>query len=177
MGQTPSRIFEKQDGKWFMVYHHGSAVSQQAHRADKGADMRRAVLFGTVLILALAFNGWVQGLDAANVKVLTKTTSSWNGSELPQYPEGQPEITILRITIPPKSQLPVHEHPVINAGVLLKGQLTVVTKDNETLHLRAGDSIVELVDKPHYGKNEGDEPAEIIVFYVGIKDRPITIRE
>lgn len=139
--------------------------------------MRRAVLFGTGLILALAVNGWVQGLDAANVKVLTKTTSSWNGSELPQYPEGQPEITILRITIPPKSRLPVHEHPVINAGVLLKGQLTVVTEDNEILHLKAGDPIVELVNKPHFGRNEGNEPAEIIVFYAGIKDKPITIKE
>jgi len=121
--------------------------------------------------------GWVQGSDTAKVEVLAKTTSSWNGNELPQYPGGQPEITILRITVPPKSQLPVHEHPVINAGVLLKGQLTVITKDKEVLHLRAGDPIVELVNKPHFGKNEGDQPAEIVVFYAGIKDGPITIKK
>ena len=139
--------------------------------------MIRAVWYGTALVFALTFNGWVQGSDAAKVEVLAKTTSSWNGAELPHYPKGQPEITILRITVPPRSRLPVHEHPVINAGVLLKGQLTVVTNDNEVLHLKAGDSIVELVNKPHFGKNEGDEPAEIVVFYAGIKDGPITIRE
>ncbi len=71
----------------------------------------------------------------------------------------------------------MHEHPVINAGVLLKGELTVVTEDNKTLYLKAGDSIVEVVNKWYYGKNEGNNTAEIIVFYVGIPDTPITIKK
>ena len=61
--------------------------------------------------------------------------------------------------------------------MLLRGELTVVTEDNETLHMKAGDSIVEVVDKWHYGKNEGNVPAEIIVFYAGIVDTPITIKK
>jgi hypothetical protein len=40
---------------------------------------------------------------------------------------------------------------------------------------KAGDSIVELVSKKHYGKNSGTQTAEIIVFYTGIVDKPITI--
>jgi len=63
---------------------------------------------------------------------------------------------------------------VINAAILLKGKLTVVTEDNKTLHLKAGDSIV---NKWHYGKNEGNKTAEIIVFYAGIPDTPITIKK
>ncbi|MDY6854635.1 MAG: cupin domain-containing protein [Thermodesulfobacteriota bacterium] len=96
---------------------------------------------------------------------------------MPFYAKGKPEVTILRITIPPKVQLPLHKHTVINAGVLLKGELTVVTEDKKTLHLKAGDSIVEVVNKWHYGKNAGNEPAEIIVFYAGILGTPITIKE
>ena len=83
----------------------------------------------------------------------------------------------MRIIIQPGVELPLHKHPVINAGVLLRGELTVVTEDNETLHMKAGDSIVEVVDKWHYGKNEGNVPAEIIVFYAGIVDTPITIKK
>jgi quercetin dioxygenase-like cupin family protein len=143
----------------------------------KGDDMMRAVLWGISLVFSLTMSGYVQGSDTAKVEVLTKTTSSWDGSALLPYPKGQPQITILRITVPPKTQLPVHEHPVINAGVLLKGQLTVVTEDKKVLHLKAGDPIVELVNTLHFGKNEGDEPAEIIVFYAGIKDEPITIEK
>ena len=62
-------------------------------------------------------------------------------------------------------------------GILLKGELTVVTEEKETLHVKAGDAIAEVVDKWHYGKNEGNEPAEIIVFYAGVKDTPITIKK
>lgn len=71
----------------------------------------------------------------------------------------------------------MHEHPVINAGVLLKGELTVVTEGGKTLHLKAGDALIEVVDTWHYGKNEGAEPAEIIVFYAGTEDEPITVRK
>ncbi len=108
---------------------------------------------------------------------LAKSSESWNGHPLPPYQAGAPEITILRITIPPKYTLPMHRHPVINAGVLVKGRLTVTAESGQVLHLKSGDSIVELVDTWHYGTNEADEPAEIIVFYAGIKDGAITIKK
>ncbi|WP_298775851.1 cupin domain-containing protein [uncultured Shewanella sp.] len=112
------------------------------------------------------------------VDVITKSDTSWDGTLLPHYATGQPEITILKITVQPGATLPIHEHPYINAGILMTGELTVVRKDNgKTLHLKAGDSITELVNTWHYGKNEGKVPAEIIVFYAGIKGKPITIIE
>ena len=108
------------------------------------------------------------------VKQLAKTTQSWNGKFLPTYPQGQPEVTILRIIIPAGAQLDIHSHPVINAGVLISGQLTVVTTDGKTLHLKAGDPIVEVVNTLHYGMNQRNVPAEIIVFYAGVVGMPIT---
>ncbi len=132
---------------------------------------------GICLTLLLSSNVWAQDVNTVKVDVLAKTSSSLDGRDLPNYAKGKPEITILRIKIPQGVQLPLHKHPVINAGVLLKGELTVVTEDNKTLHLKAGDSIVEVVNKWHYGKNDGDHPAEIIVFYAGIKDEPITVKE
>ncbi len=132
---------------------------------------------GICLTLLLSTNVWAQDVNTVTVDVLAKTSSSWDGRDLPDYTKGKPEITILRITIPQGVQLPLHKHPVINAGILLKGELTVVTEDNKTLHLKTGDSIVELVNKWHYGKNEGNKPAEIIVFYAGILGTPITIKK
>lgn len=106
---------------------------------------------------------------------LVKTTKSWDGDTLPSYPKGQPEIRIRRITIPAGAKLETHLHPVINAGVLLSGELTVVKVDGPTLHLKAGDPIVELVNKRHYGKNEGRSPAEILVVYAGVVGKQPTI--
>ena len=109
--------------------------------------------------------------------VLAKSTSSWDGTPLPAYPTKNPEITILKITIPPGAALPIHQHPVINAGVLLSGELTVTTEDEKTHRLNAGEALIELVKKWHYGKNTGKEPAVIVVFYAGARDSAITVRK
>ena len=148
----------------------------------KKKETMRKIFCTVCMTLLLSTHVWAQAQaqtpTTIKVDILSKTSTSWDKKTLPDYPKGKPEITILRITVPPKVQLPLHKHPVINAGVLLKGELTVITEDiNETLHLKAGDSIVELVNKWHYGKNEGSEPAEIIVFYAGTPETPITIKK
>ena len=130
-----------------------------------------------VALLLLWIPGYGTGTEteSAQVTVLAKTTKSWDGSTLPRYPSSQPEITILRIVIPAHSALPLHKHPVVNAGVLLRGRLTVTAESGRVLQLETGDSIVELVNQWHYGRNDGDEPAEIIVFYAGTPGKPITV--
>ncbi len=138
--------------------------------------MKRIILLAVGFVFLFAGSGFTKEVQGVRVKVLAKTTHSWDGSPLPPYKRGTPQITILKIVIPPHIKLPVHKHPVINAGLLLKGQLTVITDDHKVLHLKAGDSIVEVVNKWHYGINNGDSPAEIIVFYAGVKGVPITIK-
>ncbi len=128
-------------------------------------------IFTVILVAGCASSKYTN--DVRSVQLI-KSTESWDGQPLPAYKAGTPEITILRITIPPRHTLPMHSHPVINAGVLLKGELTVTTERGEVLHLKPYDPIIEVVDTWHYGKNEGDEPAEIIVFYAGEKGEAIT---
>lgn len=130
-----------------------------------------------IFTLSLLFNSCAsrKHLQEIHVETLLKTTQSWNGDDLPKYSAGTPEITILKITIPPGGQLKPHKHLYINAGILTKGELTVMTETDQTLHLRKGDSISELVNTWHYGKNTGSKPAEIIVFYAGIEGKPITV--
>lgn len=132
-----------------------------------------------ILCLTLLPASHVSAADGNGVEVtvLAKSGSSWDGRVLPQYTNGKPEITILRITIPPGAVLPLHKHPVINAGVLLSGELTVVAEDGSTLQLKAGEALVEVVNTWHYGKNAGNKPAEIMVFYAGAMDMPITVNK
>jgi len=132
---------------------------------------------GLWLALWLAAPAWAG--DATNVTsvVLVKADRSWNGRPLPEYPKGQPEITVVRMVIPPGAALPLHRHPVINAAYLARGTLTVRTADNQVLRLKAGEPIVEVVNTWHYGRNEGTEPAEIIVFYAGTPGAPITVKK
>jgi quercetin dioxygenase-like cupin family protein len=133
-----------------------------------------------IIFFVLLLSGFIfaeeEVVTTTKVEELAKSSLSWNRETLPAYSEGIPEITILRITIPPNTKLALHTHPVINAGVLLSGELTVVTETGDVLHLKAGEALIEVVNTWHYGINEGTVPAVIIVFYAGIVDQTITIK-
>ena len=120
--------------------------------------------------------GQVAGQAVSSVQ-LVQSERSWDGALRIGGQQGQPQVTILRITIPAGARLPLHQHPVINAGVLTRGQLVVVTENGRELRLAAGDPIVEVVNTPHQGFNPGSEPAEIIVFYAGQAGTPLAVKQ
>lgn len=131
-----------------------------------------------LFLIAFVLKAYTQEKQAQIIVTkIAESTKSWNGENLPAYPTGQPKITILKYTIPPHTTLALHKHLVINAGVLLKGALTVVDDKNNVLELKAGDSIMELVNTYHYGENKGDEPVEIMVFYAGVEGMENTIKK
>ncbi len=131
-----------------------------------------------VFIMLMTFSGQGYTHQGLNVENLVTSGNSWDGSSLPKTTLNTPEISVLKITIPPHSALPVHKHPVINAGYLLKGELVVVKKDDgQELHLKAGDALIELVESWHFGENRTNQPAEIVVFYVGNKGEQLTLKE
>lgn len=134
------------------------------------------ILIAGGLLLLSCSSAFAKG-SQTTVKELACTQKSWNGDRLPAYPEGQPEIRILSITVPPGKKLAVHQHPVINAGVLLSGHLRVHTTDGQILDLHAGEAIVEVVHTWHWGESVGPDPAHIIVFYAGQADTPVTVTQ
>lgn len=112
------------------------------------------------------------------VEVLAKSEKAWDGSSLPDFSAAQTEVTVLRITIAPKAVLPKHKHPIINAGYMVEGHLTVHTEvPGEILKLKPGDAIIELVDKWHYGVNETDKPVVIVVMYVGPAGSVLSVKK
>ena len=51
----------------------------------------------------------------------------------------------------------------------------MVNQEGAILHLAPGDAIVELVNTPHYGRNDGSEDAVIIVFHAGVEGLPVSV--
>ncbi len=113
-------------------------------------------------------------MEAISVDVLKKSTTMWNDDQLPSYSEGQPEISVVKVTIPEGQSLPLHEHPFATAGVLLQGHLEVRTPDGDRTELKAGQALIELINQPHAGANIGDGPAVILVVYAGIEGQSVT---
>lgn len=152
---------------------------------DKKALMKLIKSLLIVFVLMLSQYGFANDIQkryytdipGIEAQVLIKTTKSWNGATLPAYSEGQPEITIIRYTFAPGAAIPMHMHPVINAGVLLKGELKIFTKTGEKITLKSGEPLVELFKEWHSGTNPGIEPVDLIVVYAGTVGTPLTIRE
>jgi quercetin dioxygenase-like cupin family protein len=111
------------------------------------------------------------------VEQVLQATQSWDSRPYTSYPAGQPQVTVLRITIPPNTALHWHRHPIISVGYVLSGHLTLEKRDTgERTVLEAGQAVAETVQTTHRGFTT-DEPVELIVFYAGQAGLPLTIVE
>lgn len=114
---------------------------------------------------------------SAQKDVLLKTTSTWDNAEYKTLKIKKPEVTVLKIVIGVGESLPMHKHNLVNIAYVQKGTLTVITDKNEQITLNEGDCLPELVGKYHYGKNDGNKPVELIVFYIGEKGTPLSVNK
>ena len=107
---------------------------------------------------------------------LKRTSQSWDGVPLPDYPEGKPELVVMRYVFPVGSKLPWHHHPVINYGILHQGELTIVGVDGKKQVVHAGEAIIEVVGAVHCGMNTGDKPVVLDMFYLSQKGIPLAVQ-
>ena len=113
--------------------------------------------------------------SGVQIETLLKSSKQRNGKLLPKYPTSKPEITVLKITIPPNTVLPPHTHPVINSGVILEGILELTDKDGTKQIFKKDDAFNEVVNIIHTGKVIGESPVVVVVFYAGTKKLPLTV--
>lgn len=109
------------------------------------------------------------------IETLVAAKESWGG-DLYSYPDGQSEITLLRITAPVGFRTPVHTHLQPGVALIMKGQLECVVNAEKTLDVAEGDAFATTFgDVPHYCENTGKEDAVIYVFYAGVEGQPVTV--
>lgn len=90
--------------------------------------MKQLPLFGLGLTFAiLSFASLANDNDVTTEQnslkshEILRTHESWDGSTLPTLPAVSPEVTVVTLTIPPGTILPVHLHPVLNVAYLING--------------------------------------------------------
>lgn len=106
---------------------------------------------------------------------LLRTSQSWNGDKLPNYPQGEPELVAVKYIIPPGEKLGWHHHVAMNHGVMVQGEITIIGLDGKIGVIREGEVVVEMVDAIHHGENRGTEPAILYMFYISQKDMPLSV--
>ena len=107
---------------------------------------------------------------------LIRTSQSWDGVELPDYFQGRPELVAVKYVFPAGKKLGWHHHPVMNYGVLVQGELTIIGQDGKTKVVHEGEPVVEMVGTIHHGENRGTKDCVLYMFYLSQKDLPLAVQ-
>lgn len=131
----------------------------------------KALMLSLACLILLGCASKVPGIK---VEQLLKTDQSWDRTPYAAYPAGQPEISVLKITIPANTTLNWHTHPMPNVAYVLAGELLVETRDGKhKITVTPGQVLPEVVQTEHRGTS-GKEPVELIVFYAGSEGMPLS---
>lgn len=109
-------------------------------------------------------------------ETLLRASASWNGVPYEAYPQGAPEVTVLRITVPAHGELAWHKHGMPTAAHLVSGEMNVEDRTGRTKHFSTGQVIPETVNTWHRGV-VGNTPAIFIAFYAGVKNMPLSTKQ
>ena len=107
---------------------------------------------------------------------LIRTSQSWDGVELPDYLQGRPELVAVKYVFPAGKKLGWHHHPVMNYGVLMQGELTIIGQDGKEKVVHEGEAVVEMVGTVHHGENRGTKDCILYMFYLSQKDLPLAVQ-
>ena len=107
---------------------------------------------------------------------LIRTSQSWDGVELPDYFQGRPELVAVKYEFPAGQKLGWHHHPVMNYGVLVQGELTIIGLDGKEKTVHEGEAVVEMVNTIHHGENRGTKPVILYMFYLSQEGLPLAVQ-
>ena len=147
--------------------------SRQLHIYRNGK--RVLVLAGKSAPKILKEDPLCEMLKQVETTELFRTSRSWDGAELPDYPQGRPELVAVKYVIPQGSKLGWHHHDVMNHGVLVQGELTIVAIDGTEKVVHEGEAIVEMVGTVHHGENRSTKPVVLYMFYLSQKGMPLSV--
>ena len=132
------------------------------------------ICFGALVLLSLTFS-CKRPAQQVETTELVRTSQSWDGADLPDYPQGKPEIVGMKYVIPAGQRLGMHHHPTLNFGILVAGELTIVAEDGTTYTVHEGETVVEMVGTVHHGENRGTKPVILYMFYLSQKGQPLSV--
>jgi len=86
--------------------------------SQPSAGVKVRILEVTLLAFILLQQSTVIGENRPTIQseTLLRSSSSWDGKPYAAYPTGRPELSVLKITIPPHTALKWHNHPMPNAA-------------------------------------------------------------
>jgi quercetin dioxygenase-like cupin family protein len=155
--------------------------------SKKTKEMRNTVLWMFTAILTICSTSIItiscEKANADNATLpkvesteLIRTSQSWDGVELPDYFEGRPELVAVKYVFPAGQKLGWHHHPVMNYGILVQGELTIIDLEGNEKVVKEGEVVVEMVNTIHHGENRGTKPVILYMFYLSQEGKELAVQ-
>ncbi|MEI6414291.1 MAG: cupin domain-containing protein [Pseudomonadota bacterium] len=130
---------------------------------------------GLAIFLGVFLDAWaLEPQPGVTNTLLLNALNSWNDQPL-VYPKGQAEVTGVLIEIAPGAETGWHRHPIPSFAMVLEGTLEVSLRNGRVKRVQAGEAFAEVVNTLHNGRNVGDKPAKLVVFYAGVLGEDTTV--
>jgi quercetin dioxygenase-like cupin family protein len=129
----------------------------------------------TLILLAFLSLTAKAQYSGLNIKELFRADTNTIGQKI-VYPNfSDPEVTMLKITIPPGKSTGWHKHNIPVFAYVIKGTLTVELEDHRIVKFKEDSTFAEIVDTFHNGTNMEDTDLVLIAIYLGGKGQKLSI--
>jgi quercetin dioxygenase-like cupin family protein len=134
-------------------------------------------IFGLIFLLVFTHREVfsIEQSQTVTVATLLKTETTWDGQAI-VYPQGKPEVTSLLVEIAPGAETGWHSHPIPSYGMVLQGELEVQLRNGAVKRIKSGEVLAEVVNTSHNGRNVGNVPVKIVVFYLGTVGQKLSVK-
>jgi quercetin dioxygenase-like cupin family protein len=86
------------------------------------------------------------------------------------------EVTVMKVTIPPGKETGWHKHNFPVFAYVEKGNLTIELDAMKPMQFPEGSSFAEVINTYHNGKNTGTGDVSLIAFFLGEKEKPLSVK-
>lgn len=138
--------------------------------------IKKTVIFFVTLFVTISFVS-AQYKQEIKVLPLMETDTTAAGQKI-HYPEGGKEqITMCKVIIPPGKSTGWHKHEIPVFAFVEKGTLSVELEGGKVNNFPENSTFAEVVGTYHNGTNKGDSDVVLIAIYLGLKNRPLSIKK
>ena len=109
------------------------------------------------------------------LETVLKTDTTSIGQKIVYPTFASDEVSIVKVTLPPGKSTGWHKHFFPVFAYVLKGTLTVEVENKKTLQFPVNSSFSEVINTLHNGVNNGNEDVVLIAFFMGEKDKPLSV--
>ena len=138
--------------------------------------LKNIILFIYLFVGILVLPQYSFAEEKIEIIPLVQSSEGLSGKNF-NYPDGKPELRLLKVKIPAGLKTPIHTHPSLMLIHVTRGRLKHVSGE-EINFFKAGDAFIESNNGgAHYVKNLGKKPAILHVGVVSVVGMPTSINK